>query len=131
MAPPLVLGLMISGLTVFPILLLPPLHTIMLHRRHCRWRHHRSSRKGRALMGQLQNLGVLMILSFRGREGWLATKFTLLRAKSKGLLGRVLGGLRIGILRWFMDGGDLNNSWGYPLLFYCIYMVLFCLDIEL
>lgn len=48
-----------------------------------------------------------MIPSFGGREGWLATRFTLLKGKLRGLLGRVLGGLKIDTLKLFMDGGDL------------------------
>lgn len=58
------------------------------------------------LMGQSQKLGVLMILSSRGRRGLLATKPTLLKAKSKDLLGGALGGLNTSIHRLFMDGGE-------------------------
>ena len=58
-------------------------------------------------MGQLQNLGALMIQSSRGRKGLLAIKSTLSKAKSKGLLGGALGGLKTSIHKFFMVGGDL------------------------
>lgn len=49
---------------------------------------------------------LLMIQSSKGRRGLLAIKSTLLKAKSKALLGRALGGLKISILKLFMGGDD-------------------------
>lgn len=88
MDPHLLLDPMTSGLTVLPMLLLlpPPLHTTT------RRRSRGNSRKGRAPVAQLLNLGVWMILSFSGRRGLLPIKLTLLKAKSKALSGGVLGG---------------------------------------
>ncbi|KAJ0008201.1 hypothetical protein Pint_30734 [Pistacia integerrima] len=59
-----------------------------------------SSRKVSQEMGLLQEVGVLMIQSCRGRSGFLAIRFTLLKAKLplKGLSRRVLGGLRTSVL---------------------------------
>lgn len=51
-----------------------------------------------------------MTLNSRGRKGWLVTKLTLLKAKSRGLSGKALGGLNISTLKWSMDGGKLVNS---------------------
>ena len=47
-----------------------------------------------------------MILSSRGKRGLLAIKFTPLKEKLKGLLGRASGGLKIGTLGLFMAGCD-------------------------
>ena len=45
------------------------------------------------------NAGASVIPSFRGREGLLATKFIVLKASSKALLERVLGGSKIDTLK--------------------------------
>lgn len=65
-----------------------------------------SSRKGSQQMGLLQEVGVLMILSCRGRSELPAIGFTLLKAELKGLSRRVFGGLRTGVLPLSMVGGD-------------------------
>lgn len=57
-----------------------------------------------------------MIPSCRGRRGLLAIRFTLLKAKLKALLGRVLDGSRTGTLELSMAGGDSFSSFMFPLL---------------
>lgn len=62
-------------------------------------------------MGQLQNHGILVILNFKGRKGLLAIKSILLKVKLKGPSEGALGGLKISIHRWFMDGGNILGLW--------------------
>lgn len=59
-------------------------------------------------MDPLQNHGVLVILSFRGRRGLQDIKSTLLKENSKGPLGRASDGLKISIPMLFM--GNVSSS---------------------
>lgn len=88
-----------------------------------------SSRKARKILGilllllLLQSLGAQLTLSFRGRKGLLATKCTVLRAKSKALLGGVSGGLRIVSPKLSMDGGEILQVLLQTLI---LFLLMFC-----
>ena len=66
-------------------------------------------------------LGASLTLSSRERRGLQAIRLTLLKARSKDLLGRTSSGLRIGIIGWFMGGVDFVE-----LLAICYLGFVFC-----
>ena len=76
-------------------------------------------------MRRLPERGALMILSCRGKKGLLATRFMLSKVKLKGLSRRALGGLKKGILKWSMAGGD-RTMFVYPLSMLVFWLRLFC-----
>jgi hypothetical protein len=69
-----------------------------------------SSRKENQQMVQLQKVGALVILNYRGKKELLVTKFILLKVNSKVLLEKVLNGLRIDAAELFMDGSSQDDD---------------------
>ncbi|KAJ6698931.1 hypothetical protein OIU79_012246 [Salix purpurea] len=69
-----------------------------------------SSRKESQLMGQFLKDGASMILSCKGKRELLAIRFMLSREKSKGLSGRVSGGLKKGVVELLMATGSSCSS---------------------